>query len=365
MHRAFLLAMGMIMAMTLGTKQAAASCQTNEGADFVSRIQIYNNPSLTSLTAQMQTDLLNAYCNAPDFFRHHIDAVDYIYIDATGCGANWASCPAISGESLYSWGRRLAGGYTMIGIPAAIWPSTTTTIPITQYETGALQYLIQLPLLGGGGNYSSANDYPYFPNPSSGFLTNTWLTPLAALAHELGHVRWYEVSARSGYGQPFDFYKLTYDPAASRREHCKVGSLSSSGTNPGFFAGWASQSLGNLVSNIRWRYFGTPQDEHAQAPTFATDYAHATTDLSKEQLINLLYSSSQPWASYLAALSPEEDFVETYKFGTLAGAGITSMQLQVPLVTASPPPPPDVYADYTNGNKPLLKDKVKCLKGVQ
>jgi hypothetical protein len=346
-----------------GSPKPLATC---DGTDLSSRVQFVQSGAVTttaSLTSAMTADLQNAYCQAPDVFRHHINSVDYIYIDITGCQpvAGVMTCPLASGAANGSWGMRVSGGYTQIGIPVGIWGQTpwvpSTPPPAEQYttfETASLQYLVQQKL----GSYSDSNDLPYFSSaPSGSALGQSWMTVLAALAHELGHVRWYAVNYRSGWGQPYDFYKLN---------HCQVGT---SLPNLGFFAGWKYQTPKYLTLKKRWRDFGNTatdtQNDHGQAPLFS-DYINATTDALKEKIVNSLYSPGEPWASFLSANVPEEDFVETYKLDILMKAGLTSMPLMIPLGNGTSTTKEDIPGElYNNGNPtlmPTLSDKISCLK---
>jgi hypothetical protein len=343
---------------SVSTAGKARPLDTCDGTDLSSRVTILSPAGLNfSLTPAMKTDLENAYCSAPNMFRHHIDSVDYIYIDASHCVGDLNHCPVTNGED-GSWGMRIPGGYTEIGIPAGIWqPNQQPAVQYTAYETAGLQYLVQQRL----GAYSVPANLPYYGAASAGSaLSQSWMTVLAALSHELGHVRWYAVNYRSGYGQPNDFFKLN---------HCHVGAAS---PNPGFFAGWVSQKPKFLVHSTRWRYLGEPttdnQNDHAQSPT-NNDYKNATTDSLKEQIVNSLYSTNQPWASFLAANVPEEDFVETYKLFMLTKAGLTSMPLYIPLGNGSSTTQQNLPGSlYNNGNPtlmPILADKMSCLKTVR
>jgi hypothetical protein len=77
-----------------------------------------------------------------------------------------------------------------------------------------------------------------------------------------------------------------------------------------------------------------------------------------KQLIYELLDTSQPWASLFAAMSPDEDFVETYKFEVLMTAypNLTSVKIKVPSVGDA-----DIVADYRARSKPDLNTKVGCV----
>src|SRR5260221_14153770 len=144
--------------------------------------------------------------------------------------------------------------------------------------------------------------------PLPGSPTSTpWMTVLAMLAHEVGHVRWFEANARSGYGTDFDFKRLN---------DCL------------FFLGWQNQTAKSLAPRGRWRSFGDTRNvnvnDHQNFPTL-DDFANATNNQDRNSLLNSLLSNTQPWVSYFGANAPDEDFVETYKFSVLIDAGLASL----------------------------------------
>ena len=80
-----------------------------------------------------------------------------------------------------------------------------------------------------------------------------------------------------------------------------------------------------------------------------------------------LYRPAQPWASYFAAISPDEDFVETYKFYVLTNAqSVTSLNegplTSLPIQIAGNPH--DIPSDYLAGKKPLLSSQTQCIAPV-
>jgi hypothetical protein len=174
---------------------------------------------------------------------------------------------------------------------------------------------------------------------------NLVMAVLAALAHEVGHIAWYaEVPAH----RPADF--------------C--------GGN--FFISWKA----NTVSPPpHWRELLTPSERdrirhsekwsslhgrwpylHSRTPN--VDSIDASRTKGAEQLAYEWVSPGAPWASPFAAISPDEDFVETYKFKVLTTANppLSSVQITVPGAETA-----DIVRDYRVGNRRELKQKVDCI----
>lgn len=315
-------------------------------SDFTGRVQLLHAASGQQLSdfRLIVEDLREAYCNASDLFRYQLDSVDFVFVDATGCpdGAqghgDMTRCNAVSGDQSQnaSWGMRGERGYTQIGIPAGLWPQNKHAINYTDYEAAVVNRLV--------GPWTNANNKVSFSVSGGNPAGTPWMTVLAVLAHELGHIRWAEVNIRGGFGQPYDF---------SRLNACS------------FFASWQFHEDLKLQPKNRWRRFGERtnelDNEHLNPPKFNFDYQDATTDQLRGKLLLDLYATGQPWASYLGANAPDEDYVETYKMDVLAGAGLTTMPMTIP---TAPGTTPDIPGDLASGSKTALPDKMSCLRKV-
>jgi hypothetical protein len=331
-----------LWALLVMSVPAAAAC---DPSSFTNRVKVLvpSGSSAEQPTTQMIQDLGDAYCNASPVFRYQLDTVDFIFIDATICAnGNFAQCGNQNGARANSvaWGMRAKGGYTQIGIPASLWPPQQNAVAYVNYEADVLNNLM-------GWVSSSAT----FATSSSNPTSTPWMTVLAALAHELGHVRWFEVNARAGWGNKYDFTRLNNSACA-------------------FFAGWQNNQNMYLSRKDRWRHFGDnsneKQNDHAAAPMLIGQgsFSQANTDQLKGPLLNSLFASGQPWVSYLGANAPDEDFVETYKFAVLIAAnpGLTTMQVTIPFGNGTSSTQQDVPSDYVNQQKVSLAAKINCLK---
>jgi hypothetical protein len=319
------------------------------GQAFAGRV-VGTSPAMRkqAVPTQMQIDLGNAYCNAPTAFQQRLDRINYVFIDAKDCtNQDITTCgnlmPNGGLEQNTSWGERGAGGTTQIGISAGLW-SNGSPESYAIYESDILNSLVQWN--------SRSSDLTFSP-PAGSPATNSWMTVLAALAHEVGHVRWYEINAPYGYGGAYDFTTLT-------------------GCN--FFAGWNETTdhdpkvggAGYLEPPSRWRTFGSianvePNDH--KNPPLLTDFfppapRRQPSDRQKAELLARLLANNQPWPTFFGADVPDEDFVETYKFTVLYDAGLTSLPLTIPAASASV----DIPAAYASGNKPSLAAKVACIE---
>jgi len=189
------------------------------------------------------------------------------------------------------------------------------------------------------------------------------MTILAALAYEVGHMRWFQYLNPSQPGTP------NYDP----------NSFCASGIQPGFFTySWQGpQAQGGITVPSSWLPFGYRDPTNLHLPgdpqTATIDYYIRNNDLrNAAPLLDRLYLNGDPWPSFFSTLSPEEDFVETYKFYVLThvqdtkivGAGHLK-SLPTTIYGAPTPYNENIPADYfSNNGKPHLHNKTDCVAGI-
>lgn len=253
--------------------------------------------------------LLNAFQLAPPAFQDRLCKLSTIFINGPTC-ADLGSC------MLNSWGYRASSDLsTHIAISAGLWglscPDGTASNPYPYhcFESDLLAGLLKRL------NWDPSNGAPPPPryaaaNPQADTFD---MTILAALAHEVGHVRWFEVM-NPNPGRPY---------------------------NPNFFcaAGFFVNSWQPPIRNpvLPWRFFGdwdrtNPHFKTPQIPTIIEDIAKqdwptAATDIDQ------LYHARQPWPSFFGAFSPDEDFVEIYKLYVLTNAQSGSIANEGPLTS--------------------------------
>src|SRR5262249_38896444 len=88
-----------------------------------------------------------------------------------------------------------------------------------------------------------------------------------------------------------------------------------------FFGGWIYHDWDHLHGATRGRSFGQRDANDHNAGSRIADIDNAPNAGKAGQSLDKIYTprdiGSDQWASYFASLSPEEDFVETYKFRVL------------------------------------------------
>jgi hypothetical protein len=236
-----------------------------------------------------------------------------------------------------------------VAISAAdLWQAGNPARLLNDYET---QLLKSFP------GWNGATVAPANPNDS-------WMSVLAALAHEVGHVRWAQTTIPNPGGD-YDFGLLI--------NLCSAGD---------FFAGWnynhADPQHRDLQPAGRWRPFRNRSNasghaiDHSQPPYLNFFLNGLDNPLTSNSDLWTLYQPGQPWASLFAAQTPDEDFVESYVMAVLTGYNTISNTFAGPL-TSMPanipgtPSWPDVASDLVTGKKlqppanPGLQNKISCV----
>jgi len=264
------------------------------------------------INANITQDLTAAFNTAPDFFRNQLCKLTGVYIDRTGCTSyDPSSCSGSDDPSARLWGFRAfdssgnsAGEF--VGTWLGLWQKGVGGhAPVfSKFETGRLQALLNWTL--------SNSQHP--PVHDIAQPDTVAMTVLAVLAHEVGHIFWYDAfvitsDGRPNPGGPADFSKFCggtfYEPAG-------VGPLGS----------WL---LPPSVPDQRWVSFGLPRNYHKADDVDMTKlgfYLDHGTFPEAGDLLHLIYSGAQNgrWASALAAFSTDEDFVETFQLYVLMHA---------------------------------------------
>lgn len=289
-------------------------------------------------------DLVDAYNLAPAPFRARLCGLDRIVLDQRQ-GGSWASGVGAS------WGLRhrnpspgSSGRYIVLS--AGLWIGRPSYSRFEQQLLGSL-----LPLNISFAANSNADTFD--------------MSLLAALAHEMGHVRWYEIVVPAANGYNYDFLQLC---------------------NGSFFSSWQKLPDGGLNSKPRFRKLLTLnerwdhpiRDAHSAPPQTGTIDRLANGHVSQAKIgdeLDKFYvpdttvrdhlSRGAPWATFFAALAPDEDFVETYKLAVLMAATspLTSLAITMPgtkglgvnhSYTA------DVPSDLLAKSKSELANKLSC-----
>jgi hypothetical protein len=266
--------------------------QTTSGytSPLSSATKMAGNSTYSSYLSALTTAFSLAGSVAP-FFQDHLCGLTAVFVTFDQCSSQ-ADC-----RENYSWGYRenpdqvgSAGPFNrFVAISQGLLTNTPT---LSDYYNAILP-----PLLGSGravASYLAAN---------SGAET-TSATVLAILAHEVGHVRWYDVLKPDHVS--YNFQRL--DNACPD-------------TRPFFEKSWSyNNDTNNLLPPHNWVNFGDIADQQVvdhQAAPFLYDWTAAITPQQAGPVLNHLHSPNWPWPTLLGTLTPTEDFVETYTFSVL------------------------------------------------
>jgi hypothetical protein len=274
-------------------------------------------------------DLASAYCLADPLVQQQLLRLTSVFINQDVC------TPA---GACGSWGYRerpdqQPGTGRYIALSATLWPdSSSPAIHYSVYENARLSDLLAWPSVGG----------PTY-TPSTGSQSDSsGMTVLAALAHEYGHVLWYDVMKVNGNynfnnlcgGDFFQFWLTKHPPKPWRH-----------------FQNRGNRKVDVVIDKHRY----PPQIKDIDAAIERNDLPTAIDGISQ------LYSTLQPWASFLGAVSVDEDFVETFTLDTLDQAAVQGgFVLTLPLKLSNTSAP-DIQNDYFNGNKGDLLNKAACI----
>jgi len=280
-------------------------------------------PDAAAIPADVWTDLQKAFSIAPPTFQQQLCNLNGIFINPAGCTRSNPNDPnspydptmcklspiAIGNNS---WGMRqydpnsgaILGRYVALSL--GLWNNsvppgwtcsgrTYCAPPFQTYQTGIVQALLMslaptVPI--------NATKLPTI-SPST---TAPEMSVLATLAHEYGHVFWYDTFVPMKGGGPAA-------PAAPP----VCGQFYTAATAP-----WQYPVS---VPPGRWLTFGQIREQSPLNSTilnFPGFYTANLPGLAGDNL-NRLFNGGW-WASTLAAFSPDEDFVETFELTVLAAA---------------------------------------------
>jgi hypothetical protein len=299
----------------------------------------------TSINTTIVQDLTDAFNAAPDFFKNQLCNLNGIYIDRTGCASYDPSSCTGPGPSDLLWGFRAFDGSgnsagEFVGTWLGLWQQGVGghAPVLSKYETGRLQALL---------NWKSSNA----PAAVTDSDTDTAaMTVMAVLAHEIGHVFWYDAFVVKSDGSP--------NPGGSSDFSKFCG-----GTfyTPGGAQG--SWLLPPSVPDNRWVSFGEPRNYHKADDVDLTKLGF-NLDHGKfpeaGELLHGVFAGIQNgrWASALAAFSTDEDFVETFQLFVLMHARPPLQHLRVRIVGKAQRYLEDI--PYTFNQKPELVRKSRC-----
>jgi hypothetical protein len=273
-------------------------------------------------------DLGNVFNAASPGFQQTLCSLDRVYINAVPC-----STPADCFDDSWGWWQsiRTTPNGRVVALSANLWREAS----YSRYETDLTQSILP----SSGVTYSNAQSCspPGVCRP----IDNLTTALLAALAHEVGHIGWYVVV------HPLD-------PVSFCGGKFFVNSWVLPINRPPLWRHLLTLAQRNTLRNAgEWRH------SHKYPPHIEKIDNPLPGDPAPNQSIYGLLAPTQPWASLFAAMSPDEDFVETYKFKVLTTANppLTSETITVPGTGTV-----NIVADYlVPGRKQELATKVACI----
>ena len=264
---------------------------------------------------QSALDLAAAFEAAPQSFQTQLCQLDGVIVNTRDCGRWDPTCTADPHAN--SWGlrekkeRNPESGRQFIAVSYALWYPT-------QPKLSSFQNTVLDSLLAGWTDTQTKPSITNSGGPGAGDDTDI-MTFLAVLAHEFGHVLWY------------DTMDPNRDPNYPVNENwCR--------SIPFFQAGWSSQPLKPPM----WRNFaGENPDNNYQGSAFATlreNIRNGAWNNAKNTLRFSIYNdglgNGLAYPSLFGAYSPDEDFVETFTLAVLLkaqnGHQLQNLNLHIP-----------------------------------
>jgi hypothetical protein len=348
----------------------------------------FTDPPVTDdpLPDVVEADLRSAFRIAPKFFQRDVCALDGVFVNPTNCD---------NGESCFdaSWGFRSPydpnKGKRYIAISRSNWMAgrplrkadsryggRRTDLRhaqrLTDYSTTQLNTLLKTL------NHLTWKVPPKFDSKfgSDDSANGPGMTVLAVLAHELGHVRWYDW-VEPVPGTPGISHASYYD--LSLVMNCVPGGFFQGSWTPQgksenetfaappwlAFGDTANDKVVDHATNPKIRDFRTPgqrvpEGSQPNADMYQPRHGGNQPLVALAASLNDLYSINLPWPSLLGSLSPTEDLVETYVLSVLTQTSTPLRSLRLSITSPDGQKvQQDVVADLPN--KPALARKLACV----
>ena len=306
-------------------------CGSSTSSKFLENLQILSNyiydpnKGKNSLPSGSPVDQVSGYCSAftsaynlaTSTFKNDLDSLTNTFIDTDSCGASAAQC-AWAFKDVYTKGT----GNTYVALSSSFFDSTGA---VTQVYSQFISSLVSA-LLG------ATSPIAVQVSPQ------TWDTPdlalIAALAHEVGHVKWYQN---------------------------KVEKLNkTSKTCPDPFTGQYIQFADitwnhHDAATPKWRYFGVG-DGNGNQPYGQIGLEQLKRDLGNPVTdLQTIFNGS--WASIFATVSPDEDYIETYAMMTVLQTLFQTFNSDIQITLANGGPLlTDIGNDYLNSTDRQHRD---------
>jgi hypothetical protein len=285
-------------------------------------------------------DLVAAFTAATPTFKDNLCSLDGVFVVQNTCAAVGCTPNDVIGNS---WGfrQKVPQPKRYIATSATLWQSGSAPV-FVDYENMRLLAALQRLDPNGAFWFNLPNSKPIF---SSASPNTSAMTVLAVLAHEYGHVLWYDKFVVNPDGSPNPGGEVYIQP-----------------NSPALFCNgsfYTARSWSNInVPSARWINFGerlqnqilTPDDYAGllKADLSNADFGQAGSRLSTIAL-------DRDLAGTLAAFSPVEDFVEIYEWFQLLSANprLTDLVIRIGRL-------PEINIVRWIASKPGVKRKMAC-----
>jgi hypothetical protein len=296
-------------------------------------------PDATAIDPDIQRDLAAAFTANPAFSKNELCTLDGIFINRLQCSSYVpSSCSTMQDTDVAanSWGVRTPSNKKYIAISLGLWNGnqcpngsgqTICAPSFTQFH----QRLVKALLDKTAGRRVSIN-----PATFNASTDTSGLSVLAALAHERGHIYWFEQFVQ---------------PPGSTPSAATLVNEASAFCGGAIYPGgrWHGMPVG-LPPN-RYVHFAdlSPNSpvKLANLPTLLQQSANPTYANIATGIIDGVYSGGQH-PSLLAIYSPDEDFVEAFEWSVLRNAGLR-----------------DVSVNITGAGRPILQGGAADMRGTQ
>ncbi|MGC2523001.1 MAG: hypothetical protein WA417_10255 [Stellaceae bacterium] len=283
-------------------------------------------PQTRPVNSDVQMDLAKAFAAASPDFQYKLCGLDGIFIDPSGCQDPGSGNPYdpttcdLNGAPIagYSWGLRTypPNPYTRryIGLSLALWnymnpklpkkyrwscaaPQNVCAPPFSSFYAAFLDAVVHVP-----AQNSPNGSFSVVVTPKS-FAASPAMSVLAVLAHEFGHVYWFDSFVPNAGGS----FANTF-----------CGGIFYPGAN------WGTSPVNVPYSGgHRFVFFGDTSTYSGSHVPWLPGTLHS------------IYSSGN-WASALAAFSPNEDFVETFELSVLMKVGLKGLKINTDFIVPVP-----------------------------
>jgi hypothetical protein len=304
-------------------------------------------PDPTPVDPEILADLTAAFNSAPPSFKDQLCRLNAVFITRHGCtGYDPGTCNLADNEAAdNSWGFREPDGDRYIGISLALWRNNACpggrricAPPFQTYQTRLTRASLIAAGLQGPKPLSArfadrlsryAPSYAVSPD-------TTELSVLASLAHEFGHILWWDT-----------FVQPPGSPTVSNTAEFCGG---------GFYPYGRWQGAVVDVPPGRWVRFGEILSSRSHSPTSSLPRLLSSQDFAAvDKRLNEIYANGE-WPSALSAFSSDEYFVETFELSVLLKAGLQNLNVDLTSGGA-----PHRHYIVRNANvSPALRRKLEC-----